>query len=177
MPKITPWLWFDGKAEEAARFYVSVFPNSRVGEITRYSDASLAGEDMPPPGSVMTVEFWLDGMQLFGLNGGPQFPFTEAVSLQIECADQAEVDRYWDALLQDGGQESQCGWLKDRYGFNWQVVPKQLMALQSDPDPAVRKRVNEAMFKMRKLDIAALEAAARRPGPRSSRPPARGGGW
>jgi len=159
MPKITPWLWFDGKAEEAARFYVSVFPNSRVGEITRYSDASLAGEDMPPPGSVMTVEFWLDGMQLFGLNGGPQFPFTEAVSLQIECADQAEVDRYWEALVAGGGSHSVCGWLKDRFGVSWQVVPRQLDAMIQSDDRAAAARAMKAMLGMTKIDIEQLREA------------------
>jgi len=155
MPKITPFLWFDGKAEEAARFYASVFPNSKVGRITRYTEAGPA-----PAGTVMTVEFELDGFPIVGLNGGPEFQFSEAVSFQIDCADQAEVDRYWAALLADGGKESVCGWLKDRFGFSWQVVPRRLAELMTDPDPQVVRRVTAAMLKMVKLDVAALEAAA-----------------
>src|SRR4051812_38204509 len=116
MPKITPCLWFDGQAEEAAELYTRVFPDSKIGTITRY------GPDMPgPEGQILTVEFTLDGQEFVGLNGGPQFPFTEAISFQISCADQAEVDHYWNGLMEGGGEESQCGWLKDPYGVSWQV--------------------------------------------------------
>jgi predicted 3-demethylubiquinone-9 3-methyltransferase (glyoxalase superfamily) len=156
MPKITPWLWFNGQAEEAANFYVSLFPNSKVGEITRYTEAGPA-----PAGTVMTVEFELDGQQVVGLNGGPEFPFSEAVSFQIDCADQAEVDRYWNGLLAGGGKESVCGWLKDRFGFNWQVVPSRLHELMADPDREKARRVTDAMFKMVKIDVRKLEEAAR----------------
>jgi predicted 3-demethylubiquinone-9 3-methyltransferase (glyoxalase superfamily) len=156
MPKITNCLWFDGQAEDAANAYVAIFPNSRIGRVSRYP------ENMPGnlAGKVLTVEFQLDGVAFTGLNGGPQFPFTEAVSFQIDCQDQAEVDRYWTALLADGGRESQCGWLKDRFGLSWQVVPSCLAELMSDDDKAKVGRVTAAMMKMVKLDIAALEAAA-----------------
>ena len=156
MPKITNCLWFDGQAEDAAKAYVAIFPNSRIGRMARYPD-SMPGD---LAGKVLTVEFTLDGVAFTGLNGGPQFPFTEAVSFQIDCQDQAEVDRYWTALLADGGRESQCGWLKDRFGLSWQVVPTRLAELMSDPDRAKVGRVTAAMMPMVKLDIAALEAAA-----------------
>jgi predicted 3-demethylubiquinone-9 3-methyltransferase (glyoxalase superfamily) len=143
MSKISPMLWFDNQAEEAANFYVSLFPNSRI--------VSAGG---------MTVAFELDGVPFTGLNGGLMFKFNEAVSFVIDCEDQAEVDRYWDALLADGGSPSQCGWLKDRFGLSWQVVPKALGRLMSDPDKAKAGRVAAAMMKMIKLDVAALEAAA-----------------
>ncbi len=154
MPRIVPNLWFDTQAEEAAEFYVSIFPNSRVTEITRYTEAGPG-----PAGSVLTVNFELDGQLFTGINGGPQFPFTEAVSFVIECADQAELDHYWDRLT-DGGQEVQCGWLKDRYGLSWQVVPAGWEELMNDPDPERAARATAAMLGMVKLDIAALEAAA-----------------
>jgi len=154
MPKIHPFLWFDDQAEEAAKLYVSLFKNSKIGRTVRY------GEGGPgPKGQVMTIEFELDGQPVTALNGGPVFKFTEAVSFSVDCEDQAEVDRYWTALM-DGGQESQCGWLKDRFGFSWQIVPKALPRLLSDPDRAKAQRVMAAMMKMRKLDVAALEAAA-----------------
>jgi predicted 3-demethylubiquinone-9 3-methyltransferase (glyoxalase superfamily) len=153
-PRIVPNLWFDTQAEEAAQFYCSVFPNSRVVTVTRYTEAGPG-----PAGSVMTVEFELDGQRFVGINGGPQFPFTEAVSFQVDCADQAEVDAYW-ATLSDGGEEGPCGWLKDRFGLSWQVVPPGMAELFSDPDPSRAQRAMKAMFGMTKLDLAALRAAA-----------------
>jgi predicted 3-demethylubiquinone-9 3-methyltransferase (glyoxalase superfamily) len=154
MPHITPNLWFDGNGEEAAEFYVSVFPNSEITATTRYGEVG-PGE----AGSVMTVGFVLDGQPFTIINGGPMFTFDEAVSFEIRCADQAEVDYYWDRLT-DGGEESQCGWLKDRYGLSWQVVPDGWEAMLTDPDPARVERAMAAMLGMRKLDIAALQAAA-----------------
>ncbi|UTM38366.1 VOC family protein [Rhodococcus pyridinivorans] len=161
MPRITPWLWFDMNAEEAANFYIGIFPNSEIGEITRYTEESTGGDIPVPPETPMTVEFFLDGQVFYGLNGGPQFRFSEAVSFQIDCADQEEADHYWYALTADGGEESACGWLKDKYGLSWQVVPKRLNELLADPDPEVAKRVTAAMMKMRRIDVSALEAAAR----------------
>ncbi len=153
MPKINPFLWFDDKAEEAANFYVSVFPNSRIVETVRYGDSGPG-----PKGSVMTVAFDLDGQRFNALNGGPVFKFTEAVSFVVDCRDQAEVDHYWDRLT-DGGQPSQCAWLKDRYGVSWQIVPEALIRLLKDPDPVKAQRVMAAMMKMSKIDVAKLEAA------------------
>jgi predicted 3-demethylubiquinone-9 3-methyltransferase (glyoxalase superfamily) len=155
MPEITPNLWFDTQAEEAAAFYVSVFPNSRVTAVSHYTEAGPR-----PAGTVMTVEFELDGRRFVGINGGPEFTFDEAVSFQIDCEDQAEIDRYWTALLAGGGQEGPCGWLKDRFGLSWQVVPKGMHAFFADPDTARVNRAMEAMLGMRKIDIAALERAA-----------------
>ena len=154
MPQITPNLWFDTEGLEAAEFYCSVFPNSEVKFVSHYTDAGPG-----PEGGVLTVDFVLDGQSFTAINGGPQFPFTEAVSLLINCADQAEVDYYWEKLTA-GGEESQCGWLKDRYGLSWQVVPAGFEEIMSDPDPAKAKRAMEAMFTMKKLDVAALRAAA-----------------
>ena len=154
MQKITPWLWFDTEGEEAARFYASVFPNSKVGEITRYGSAGPRRE-----GTVMTVSFELEGQPFVALNGGPEFGFTEAVSFQVLCEDQDEVDRYWDALA-DGGEEGPCGWLKDRYGLSWQIVPKALFELLEDPDKEKAQRVTEAMLQMGKIEVAGLEQAA-----------------
>lgn len=154
MPRIIPNLWFDTQAEEAAEFYVAIFPNSRVTDLTRYTEAGPGAA-----GSVLTVNFELDGQLFTAINGGPQFPFTEAVSFVIECADQAELDHYWERLT-DGGQEVQCGWLKDRYGLSWQVVPAGWEELMSDPDPERVARATTAMLGMVKLDIAALQAAA-----------------
>jgi predicted 3-demethylubiquinone-9 3-methyltransferase (glyoxalase superfamily) len=154
MQKIAPFLWFDTQAEEAAKFYVSIFPNSRILNTARYGDAGPG-----PKASVMTVEFELDGQRMIALNGGPVFKFTEAISLSVDCTDQKEVDHYWTKLSQ-GGEESMCGWLKDRYGLSWQIVPTVLGQLLSGPDAKKAKRVMEAMLKMRKLDIAALKAAA-----------------
>jgi predicted 3-demethylubiquinone-9 3-methyltransferase (glyoxalase superfamily) len=156
MSKIAPCLWFDSQAEEAANLYVSIFPNSKIGKIARYPEG-LPGDRA---GQVMTVEFELDGITFTGLNGGPHFKFSEAVSFQIYVDDQAELDRYWNALLADGGVESQCGWLKDRFGLSWQVVPTQLGKLMSSPDRDAAGRVAAAMMQMIKLDIAELEAAA-----------------
>lgn len=155
MNKISPFLWFDTQAEEAARFYVSLFDNSRVGRITRY------GEGGPgPAGSVMTVEFELEGQSYVALNGGPQFQFNEAVSFSVNCESQEEVDRYWDALTADGGQPGPCGWLEDKYGLSWQINPRILGQLLADPDRAKAKRVMDAMCQMSKIDIPALERAA-----------------
>jgi predicted 3-demethylubiquinone-9 3-methyltransferase (glyoxalase superfamily) len=152
--KIVTNLWFDTEAEEAAGFYTSLFKDSRIVTVTRYSEVG-PGE----PGTVMTVEFELAGQRFVGINGGPQFPFTEAVSLQIDCEDQAEVDYFWERLT-DGGEESQCGWLKDRYGLSWQVVPAGMEQVLNDPDPERGKRAMQAMLGMRKIDVAALRAAA-----------------
>jgi predicted 3-demethylubiquinone-9 3-methyltransferase (glyoxalase superfamily) len=154
MPKQIPCLWFDGQAEEAAALYTSIFPNSSVGDVSYY------GPDMPiPQGTVMTVSFTLDGQEYIGLNGGPQFPFSEAISFQIMCADQEEADHYWNRLT-DGGEESQCGWLKDRFGVSWQVVPTELMSLLRDPDPGRAQRATEAMLQMRRIDLAEIKRAA-----------------
>jgi predicted 3-demethylubiquinone-9 3-methyltransferase (glyoxalase superfamily) len=153
--KITTCLWFKGQAEAAARFYCGLFPNAKVGRITRYPE----GTPMPA-GTVMTVEFDLDGAQFVGLNAGPEFTFSEAVSFQIHCKDQREVDRYWNALIADGGEESVCGWCKDRFGLSWQVVPEVLPKLMADPDRGRANRATAAMMQMKKLDIAGLEAAA-----------------
>ncbi len=152
---ITPFLWFDDQAEEAARFYCSVFPNSRLLSLQRYGEAGPGR-----PGSVMTARFELDGHPFVALNGGPvPFEFNEAVSFVIDCADQAEVDRYWETLT-DGGAPIACGWLKDRFGLRWQVVPIELHTLLADPDPGRAQRVTEAMLQMTRLDVAALRAAA-----------------
>lgn len=154
MPRITPTLWFDTQGEEAATFYVSVFPNSKITNVTHYGDAGPR-----PAGTVMTVEFELDGQPYLALNGGPQFTFNEALSLTIDCADQEEVDHYW-TKLSEGGEEGPCGWLKDQFGLSWQVVPAALDELVSDPDPARAQRAMAAMLGMHKIDVAALYAAA-----------------
>ncbi|MFE3292603.1 VOC family protein [Rhodococcus sp. NPDC059234] len=154
MQKITPCLWFDSQAEEAARFYTSVFENSSIGGISQY------GEGMPmPAGTVMTVAFTLNGQDFTALNGGPEFAFTEAISFQVDCADQDEVDEYWEALTADGGRESQCGWLQDKFGLSWQIVPSVLPEIFGGPDPAGAQRAVAAMMQMRKLDIGALRKA------------------
>ena len=155
MKRITPCLWFDGNAEEAANFYVSIFRNSKITEVSRYGEAGPL-----PKGTVLTIAFELDGQAFTALNGGPQYKFTEAVSFQIYCETQDEVDHYWNGLLAGGGAESMCGWLKDRFGLSWQVVPNRLIELMQSPDQAKSRRVMEVMFKMRKIDIAAIEAAA-----------------
>lgn len=154
MPKTVPCLWFDGQAEQAAELYTSVFPNSQITSVARYGPG-MPGEE----GSAMTVSFSLDGQEYLGLNGGPQYRFTEAVSFQIPCADQDEVDHYWDRLS-EGGEEGPCGWLKDRFGLSWQVVPTALPELLGDPDPARAQRAAQAMMGMKKLDIAGLRRAA-----------------
>lgn len=151
---IVPNLWFDTEAEEAASFYTTIFPNSKILTVARYTDAGPG-----PAGTVMTVEFELNGNRFVGINGGPQFHFSEAVSFQITCDDQQEVDYYWDRLT-DGGQESQCGWLKDRYGLSWQVVPTGMEDVFADPDPARAHRAMQAMLGMRKIDIDELRHAA-----------------
>jgi predicted 3-demethylubiquinone-9 3-methyltransferase (glyoxalase superfamily) len=153
--QIVPNLWFDTEAEEAADFYTSVFENSRIVHVARYTEAGPR-----EAGTVMTVEFELDGQRFVAINGGPQFTFDEAVSFQITCEDQDEVDYYWDRLLAGGGEESQCGWLKDRFGLSWQVVPTGMEELFTDPDPTRAERAMKAMLGMRKLDIAALRDAA-----------------
>jgi len=155
MDKISPCLWFDGKAEEAARFYTSLFPNSRIDAIHRSPGETPSG----PKDMVLDVSFTLAGRSYIGLNGGPDFKFNEAISLSIDCEDQAEVDRYWDALVEGGGEHGPCGWLKDRFGLSWQVVPKQLYEVLEGPDPAGAQRAMEAMLQMSKLDVAELEAA------------------
>lgn len=153
MQKITPFLWYDTQAEEAAKFYVSIFPKSKILKTARYGEAGPG-----PKGSVMTVEFELAGQRMIALNGGPHFKFTEAISLSVDCKDQKEVDRYWTRLSQ-GGQESMCGWLKDKFGLSWQVNPSILGKLLSDKDAKKAKRVMEAMLKMKKIDIQDLKQA------------------
>lgn len=151
--RITPFLWFDSQAEEAANFYCSIFPNSKIAKVARYTDAGPG-----PAGSAMTVEFQLDGQTFVGLNGGPVFKFTEAVSFVVNCQNQEEVDFYWQKLTA-GGSEVQCGWLKDKFGLSWQIVPTAMFQFLSGPDPARSSRAMKAMFKMKKLDIAALKQA------------------
>jgi predicted 3-demethylubiquinone-9 3-methyltransferase (glyoxalase superfamily) len=151
--KITPFLWFDSQAEEAAAFYVSVFRNSRIEAVTRYGEAGPG-----PKGSVMTVAFELDGQKFAALNGGPHFKFTEAISFVVNCETQAEVDQFW-AKLSEGGQEVQCGWLKDKYGLSWQIVPTVFVEMMKDQDAERSQRVMKAMMQMKKLDIARLEEA------------------
>ena len=155
--KITPCLWFDSEAEEAAKFYCSVFKNSKIGTISRFP---AAGQEIhhKPAGSVMTVEFELDGQPFVALNGGPQFKFDEAVSFQIYCDTQADIDRYWNALSK-GGQEGPCGWLKDKFGLSWQVVPSRIPQMMSDADTEKSARVMNAFMKMKKLDLATIERA------------------
>lgn len=151
---IVPFLWFDDKAEEAALFYVSIFPDSLVNRVARYGDAGPG-----PAGSAMTVSFTLRGRSFVALNGGPIFKFTPAISFVVDCEDQAEVDRYW-SLLSAGGEEGRCGWLTDKYGLSWQIVPTALVRLLGNPDPSRAARATEAMLKMKRIVIAELEAAA-----------------
>ena len=153
MTKITPFLWFDTQAEEAATFYVSIFKNSKIVNITRYGEAGPG-----PEGSVMTVDFELDGQPFIALNGGPQFKFNEAISFSVDCKTQSEVDEFW-KKLSEGGEEGPCGWLKDKYGLSWQVNPTILGEMLNDSDPEKSKRVMGAMLKMKKIDIAALKKA------------------
>ncbi len=155
MKPITPCLWFDGQAEDAARLYTSIIPNSRIEAINR----SPADNPSTPKGAVLTVDFTLNGQRFMGLNGGPDFKFNEAVSFVIECEDQAEVDRYWDALTAGGGEPGPCGWLKDRFGLSWQVTPRQLNDYIGGPDPDGAQRAMEAMLKMSKLDVERLREA------------------
>ena len=163
MQKLTPYLWFDDKAEEAAEFYVSVFNGPRPGshgDESKVLGATRYGEAGPgEPGTAMTVSFVLEGLEFTALNAGPHFQFTEAISFHVSCETQDEVDYLWKALT-DGGEESQCGWLKDRYGLSWQIIPTALHQLLSDPDPAKAQRVMQAMLQMQKIDVAALEEAA-----------------
>jgi len=153
MQKIVTFLWFDNQAEEAAKFYVSLFRNSKIGTVTRYGDAGPG-----PKGTAMSVTFQLNGQEFYALNGGPLFKFTEAISLYVNCGTQDEVDDLWEKLSA-GGSQSQCGWLKDRYGLSWQVIPTVLGKLLGDKDPAKAKRVMESMLKMTKIDITKLEQA------------------
>jgi predicted 3-demethylubiquinone-9 3-methyltransferase (glyoxalase superfamily) len=159
MQKISPFLWFDTQAEEAVNLYVSIFKNSKIGKIARYGDdgAAVSGR---PKGSVMTISFTIEGQEFTALNGGPLFKFTEAISFVVNCDSQEEVDRLWNALTANGGEPSQCGWLKDKFGVSWQIVPKVLFDLLEDKAPARAKRAMQAMLKMKKLDIAALQRAA-----------------
>jgi predicted 3-demethylubiquinone-9 3-methyltransferase (glyoxalase superfamily) len=154
MSKVTPFLWFDGQAEEAAAFYVSLVPGSRITSVTRHGAGGPG-----PKGIAMTVTFELDGRPFIALNGGPHFKFNEAISFSVNCESQEEVDRYW-AALTEGGEEGRCGWCKDRFGLSWQVTPVALGKMLSDPDPARSKRVMEAMLGMKKIDIAALRRAS-----------------
>jgi predicted 3-demethylubiquinone-9 3-methyltransferase (glyoxalase superfamily) len=160
MQRISPFLWFDHQAEEAAKFYASIFKNSKIDKITRYPDepAKKIGRE---PGSVMTVEFTLDGVQFVALNAGPMFKFTEAISFVVMCENQAEVDYYWEKLTADGGEPGPCSWLKDKFGLSWQVQPHLLIELLGDKDKSKAERVMNAMMDMTKIDIAALERAAK----------------
>ena len=154
--RITPFLWFDGQAEEAANFYVAIFPDSKIVGATRYGDVGPG-----PKGTVMTIGFELDGQSFTGLDGGPMFKFNEALSLVVHCETQAEVDHYWERLSADGGKTSQCAWLKDKFGVSWQIVPNALIELMQDEDPEKSKRVMQAMLQMTKIDIGKLEATHR----------------
>ena len=155
MSKIAPCLWFNGEAEEAANFYTSILPDSHIDKVHR----AAADNPSTPRGAVLTVDFTLAGQQFIGLNGGPDFKFTEAISLSIDCADQGEVDRLWDALVEGGGEHSVCGWLKDRYGVSWQVIPRQLPEMLDGPDHEGAARVMKAMLEMTKIDVATLREA------------------
>ncbi len=155
MPKINPFLWFDTEAEDAMNHYTSIFRNSKIGKVVRYGDAGPG-----PKGSVMVASFELDGMQFTALNGGPMLKFTEAVSFVVDCQNQEEVDHYWEKLSA-GGKPGDCGWLKDKFGLSWQIVPSALPRLLGDPDPAKSGRVMQAMMQMKKIDIAKLEQAAK----------------
>ena len=154
MPRITPSLWFDTQGEEAAEFYISVFPNSKITDVTYYNEAGPR-----PAGTVLSVAFVLDGQEYLAINGGPQFTFDEAISFMVNCSDQEEVDYYW-AKLSDGGEEGQCGWLKDRYGLSWQIVPGGMLEILNDPDRGRSERAMRAMLGMKKIDLAAIQAAA-----------------
>jgi predicted 3-demethylubiquinone-9 3-methyltransferase (glyoxalase superfamily) len=152
MKKLTPFLWFDTQAEDAMNFYISIFKNSKVGGVSRR-----------PDGKAFTVSFELDGQEFLGMNAGPQYKFSEAISIYVNCEDQAEVDDIWDKLTADGGEESQCGWLKDKFGLSWQIVPKQLGELMGDPDPEKSGRVLQAMLKMQKIIVTDLQKAYDQP--------------
>lgn len=154
MQRIVTFLWFDDQAEEAVQLYTSLFPGARILGVQRYGP-----DNMGTPGAVMTVNFELFGQEFIALNGGPMFKFTEAVSLFVRCESQAEVDKYWGALTADGGEESMCGWLKDKFGLSWQIIPNALMEMLGDPDPEKAARATQAMLKMRKIDLAELQRA------------------
>ena len=158
MQKITPFLWFDNQAEEAAKFYTSVFKNSKIGRILRYDEASAKAAGRPA-GSVLTVEFEIEGQKFTALNGGPQFKFNESVSFVVNCKTQEEVDYFWEKLTAGGGQESECGWLKDKFGLSWQVTPTVLIDMLNDKDPKKAGRVMKAMMQMQKIEINKLKAA------------------
>jgi len=155
MQKITPFLWFDGKAEEAANFYISIFKNSKIAQIVRYGEAGPG-----PKGTVMTVAFELEGQKFVGLNGGPHYTFTPAISFYVDCETQAEVDELWEKLTA-GGTDVQCGWLRDKFGVSWQIIPKALIELMQDKDPSKSQRVFKAMLQMKKIDVAGLQRAYR----------------
>ena len=156
--KLVTCLWFDGKAEQAARYYVSVFKNARMGKVSYYPSEGIEQHGQPA-GRVMVAEFEIEGQQFIGLNGGAQFKFSEAISFQVMCDDQAEVDYFWSTLTQDGGEEGPCGWLKDKFGLSWQIVPKRLMAMMGDSDTKKTGRVMKAFMQMKRFDLAALERA------------------
>lgn len=158
MQKITPFLWFDNNAEEAVNFYVSLFKNSKVGKTTKYTGASAQAAGRPE-GSLMTAEFQLEGQNFVAINAGPHFKFTEAISFVVDCESQAEVDYFWEKLTAAGGQESQCGWLKDKYGLSWQITPRALIEMIGDKDPQKAQRVMGAMLQMKKIDTATLQRA------------------
>ena len=155
MPSISPCLWFNGRAEEAAQFYTGLFPDSHIDNVSR----SAADNPSSKKGDVLTVNFTLRGVPFTGLNGGPDFTFNEAISFSIDCEDQAEVDRYWEKLVEGGGEHSVCGWLKDRYGVSWQVIPRRLPELVNGPDPEGAARAMKAMLQMTKIDVAKIEEA------------------
>ena len=155
MSKVTPFLWFDNNAEEAVNFYTSVFKNSKIGTVHRYGDTGPG-----PKGTVMTASFTIDGVEFTALNGGPVFKFNESISFVVHCKDQAEVDYYWEKLTSNGGQEVECGWLKDKFGLSWQIVPDALFELLGDKDPVKSQKVMKAMLQMKKIDVAKLKQAA-----------------
>jgi predicted 3-demethylubiquinone-9 3-methyltransferase (glyoxalase superfamily) len=158
MQKVTPFLWFDNQAEEAAKFYTSVFENSKVGKILRYDEAAAKAAG-GPVGSVLTIEFEIEGQKFTALNGGPEFKFNEAISFVVNCDTQKEVDYFWEILTADGGQESHCGWLKDKFGVSWQIVPTVLIEMLHDKDSEKSERVMKAMLQMQKIDIKTLKEA------------------
>ena len=160
MQKITPFLWFDDRAEEAAKFYTSVFKNSKVGRILRYDEETAkVSQSGRPAGSVLTIEFEIEGQKFVALNGGPEFKFNESISFVVNCETQEEVDHYWEKLTADGGEESACGWLKDKFGVSWQITPTVLIEMLQDKDPEKSERVMNAMLQMQKIDIKTLRKA------------------
>jgi predicted 3-demethylubiquinone-9 3-methyltransferase (glyoxalase superfamily) len=162
MQKITPFLWFNGNAEQAVKFYTSIFKNSKVGRILRYSEeVAKVSQSGIPAGSVLTIEFEIEGQKFVALNGGPEFKFNESISFVVNCETQEEVDYFWEKLTADGGEESQCGWLKDKFGVSWQITPTVLIDMLHDKDSAKAERVMKAMLQMQKIDIEKLNAAYR----------------